>query len=156
MLLQNPLDARSTSSTLQVCCVLMWSLSTWMHWPLHYSQWLRRSQRGLWRCGIIGLPAKSVWMVYSTSLSSIKPDLVILLYRAPFFCEATMRSPPTRTPRWILPDAHGLQVHLGRGEGIERWAEDGHLQAYLHLRKGALDEMGTHLVCWFMPHWFVI
>ena len=67
-----------------------------------------------------------------------------------------MRSPPTRTPRWILPDAHGLQVHLGRGEGIERWAEDGHLQAYLHLRKGALDEMGTHLVCWFMPHLFVI
>ena len=27
-----------------------------------------------------------------------------------------------------LPDAHGLQVHLGRSEGVERGAEDSHLQ----------------------------
>ena len=27
------------------------------------------------------------------------------------------------------PDAHGLQVHLGRSQGVERWAEDSHLQA---------------------------
>ena len=30
--------------------------------------------------------------------------------------------------RASLPDAHGLQVHLGRSEGVERRAEDGHLQ----------------------------
>ena len=38
---------------------------------------------------------------------------------------------PLKNPSFLLapPDAHGLQVHLGRSQGVERWAEDSHLQA---------------------------